>query len=107
VLLLPRLLPGVCLPRLLLAAASAARLVLLPRVQRLLPGERAVPVLRAAAVLRISSFAAGILRSSAADVWRAARLRPPARVENSGSEPDLVFAYAKTRSGSDPEFVRI
>src|SRR2546421_2638590 len=26
------------------------------------------------------------------------------RPENSGSEPDLVFAYAKTRSGSDPEF---
>jgi transaldolase len=29
----------------------------------------------------------------------------PAKNENSGSEPDLVFAYAKTRSGSDPEFV--
>src|SRR5947208_15583002 len=26
------------------------------------------------------------------------------RPENSGLEPDLVFAYSKTRSGSDPEF---
>src|SRR3954465_15811312 len=30
--------------------------------------------------------------------WR----RPP---ENSGSEPDLVFTYVKTRSGSDPELL--
>jgi hypothetical protein len=25
----------------------------------------------------------------------------------SGSDPGLVFAYAKTRSGSDPDFIQI
>src|SRR3954451_1369045 len=28
-------------------------------------------------------------------------------IPNSGSEPDLVFAYARTRSGSDPELVQV